>query len=202
LNTTLSAAIKARDEAAAEIDALQAKIIKLESALAQTSPAVDELAQLRAAAHTAALAWNGEGDLPTVDHKQEARLRDEVAAFEASKRSAQSAVASLVASRDAARRVHDAAAKRAELAAITQVLAEEGPKLDAAVRETAQAHVNAFEMRNTFRRFVLDVANRHGDRALNLAVEHSHVLFDQPTGVANMDGINSRLRDLLTSKEA
>jgi hypothetical protein len=199
-NTNLSAAIKARDNAAVEVTAIGAKLAKLETALSATSPAVAELAQLRADAHTAALAWNGEGDLPTVDHKQEARLRDEVNAFESSKRSAQDAVKTLDARRAAAQRAQAEANKRAELAALSQLLAEEDPRQVEEIRAIAQAYVNAVETRTTFRRFILTEANRHGDIELNLAAERSYVTFETPVGVADLDGINARLRDLLTGE--
>jgi hypothetical protein len=201
VNTNLRDAIQARD-AAAEITELAGKIIKLEAAVSKSSPAADELATLRQAAAAAALEWDGESDLPRVDHKREAQLRDEIESFESSKRSAQEAIKVLADRKGAAHRAHAEANKRAELAAMAQLLTEEGPKLDAAVRETAQAYVNANELRTRFRGFILEQANRHGDSELNLRVEHSNILFETPVGVADLTDLNARLAQLLTASEA
>jgi hypothetical protein len=202
VNQNLSDAIRARDTAAAEVDAIGAKISKLESGLAQTCPAVGELAALRAAAQAAALSWDGEGPLPTIDHKQAARLQDEIAAFDASKASAQAAVKTLVDRRNAATQARNEANARAEIAALSQILAEFEPRFVEEIKAAAQVYVDLVASRNEMRRFILAEANRRSDYELNRAIEHSHVLFETPVGVANMDGINSRLRDLLTSKEA
>ena len=85
---------------------------------------------------------------------------------------------------------------------MAQLLTEEGPKLDAAVRETAQAYVNANELRARFRGFILEQANRRGDSELNLRVEHSNILFETPVGVADLTDLNARLAQLLTASEA
>jgi hypothetical protein len=200
LHTNIAALVKNRDDAAAEIVLLDAKIEKLQSATQKASPAVVELAQLREGAAHAAANWNGEGELPRVDHKREARLQDEIAAFESSKRSAQSGAKALVDRRAEVQKAHARAENDANAAAIRVLFAEYEPKLVSEIIAARQTFFDLTEKRVAIRRWLLGQANVFGARDLSLAIEHSEAPFTACEPKVDLDDVNERLAELLTAK--
>jgi hypothetical protein len=133
----------------------------------------------------------------------ERRLSDEVNAFEASKRSAEAGIRTLIDSRVAVQDARNNANARAERLAVAQLLAEEDPAFVAKINDAAKAYTDAVETRSVFLRFILGEANKHGDQSLHHAHQSAMaVSFETPKGNADLDAINARLAQLLTGEEA
>jgi hypothetical protein len=170
----LHEACRARDAAIADIERLDAQITKLQRHAQSASPAVAELHALREdAARSFAAAAEADGELliPAVDHLREARLRDEIEAHRLSVNSADAAISTLVAQRNAAYKVRDGASRYATIAAVEHLLETEGPKLFGAVNEAAQIYTDlAGQMDRLWR-----LAHVHADaldtRELRIAAE-------------------------------
>lgn len=202
MNTTIASAVAARDNAAAEIIAIDAKIEKLEAASQKSSPATIELAQLCQDAAHAAANWNGEGDLPIVDHKREARLRDEIAAFELSKRSAQDGIKTLVDRKIAAQKTRDSAERHAKIEAFKFVLETEGCRLVAEINAARQHLADLDATRKAIHELVLAQARILDERSLFTAVENAHVMFAPIEGKADLAPLNAKIDSLLNPKKA
>jgi hypothetical protein len=202
MNPNLSEAIKARDTAAADIIELNKKIEKLETAAARTCPAVAELARLRDDAARAAAHWDGEGELPAVDHKRAARLADEIAAHDLSQQSARDGIRTLIDRRTVADSTRDSANRYATVAAITHVLETEDRRLVAELNEVRQHHADLNATRNALHEAVLSQARQLDERQLFTAVESVRkVLFEQIVGKANLAPFNEIIASMLAPKE-
>jgi hypothetical protein len=171
----LAEALKARDGAIADIDRLQSKITKLERHAQSASPAVAELNALRedsARSFAAAAAEDGELLAPAVDHKREAKLRDEIEAYRLSVESANSAISTLVAQRNAAYTVRDSAGRYATEAAVRHLIEAESVALFAAVNESLRTYVDLTARLDRLRAFTFSHANALDSRELRVAAEN------------------------------
>jgi hypothetical protein len=174
LNSNISEARAARDHAIADIERLQAKISKLERHAQSASPAVAELNALRedsARSFAAAAEADGELLIPAVDHKREAKLRDEIEAHRLSVDSANAAISTLVAQRNAAQKTRDGAARYAQIAAVQHLLETESVALFAAVNETMRVYVDLIGRLDRLRAFTFHHADAIDARELRVAAE-------------------------------
>jgi hypothetical protein len=170
----LHEAIRARDEAAVEAERIQARIVKLERHAQSASPAVAELNALRDdAARSFATAAEAHGELliPAVDHKREARLRDEIEAHRLSVESANAAISTLVAQRNKAYATRDGAGRFAMIASVEQLVETESAKLFAEVNATMQVYVDLISRLDRLRAFAFHHADALDARELRVAGE-------------------------------
>jgi chromosome segregation ATPase len=202
VNPQLSAAIKARDESAAEVDRLTEQLAKLERAIASTSPAIAELASIRHQAEAEMEAWSaagGEGKMPTADHGAIAKLEAEISAHASSIASAQTALQSVIARREAAKARHASVVKYVSISALLALVAEEDPKLIAEIETAQQKLLDLDATRTTLRKFLSAQADVIKERELFVALERTDaVRLPSIVGKANMDTINARLAELQT----
>jgi hypothetical protein len=103
MNPQLTAAIKLRDEARAEVGAIDSRVGKLERLTQSSSPAASEKAALHSDHELSLKAWVASGDAdapPALDADRLARLDAEIRAHESSKASANDGIAALIRARD------------------------------------------------------------------------------------------------------
>jgi hypothetical protein len=174
VNNHLHEALMARDAALADIERLNERLVKLERHAASASPAVAELNALRednARAFASAAEADGELLIPAVDHKREAKLRDEIEAHRLSVDSANAAISTLVAQRNAAQKTRDGAARYAQIAAVQHLLETESVALFAAVNETMRVYVDLIGRLDRLRAFTFHHADAIDARELRVAAE-------------------------------
>jgi hypothetical protein len=170
----LHEACTARDIATVEIEGLDARLIKLERHAQSASPAVAELNALRednARAFAAAAEADGELLIPAVDHKREAKLRDEIEAHRISVDSANAAISTLVAQRAAAYKTRDGASRYATVAAVEQLIESESVKLFAEVNAAVQTYTDLVAKIDRLRAFTFQHADSLDARELRVAAE-------------------------------
>jgi hypothetical protein len=202
MNTPLTAAIKARDESAAEVDRLTEQSAKLERAISSASPAIAELASIRHQAAAEMEAWSaagGEGKMPTADHGAIAKLEAEISAHASSIASAQAALQSVIVRREAARARHASVVKYVSINALLALVAEEDPKLIAEIETAQQTLLDLDATRTTLRKFLSGQADVIKERELYVALERMDaVRLTSRAGNADMAAINARLAELQT----
>jgi hypothetical protein len=195
----LHEAIRARDEAAAEEKRLQSQIEKLERHAASAPPAVAELNGLRDDNRCAFLEYDGDGPVPKVDHKREAKLLDEIQAHSVSTASATAAIRTLVDKREKARAVVRDATRYATVAALLAVFEQEEPRLVAEILAVRQKLVDLDETRTAFRKSVHAQAIELNSPELHRAVERSaQRLFEAPKPNADLSVLNAKVDALLS----
>jgi hypothetical protein len=198
----LHEAIRARDEAAAEEKRLQAQIERLERHAASASPAVVELAQLKADAAAAMAAWSeadGEGKIPSSDFARQAKLENELRAHTTSVENANTAIRDLVGKREKARAVVRDATRYATVAALLAVFEQEEPRLVAEIEDTRQKLADLDTTRTAFRKSVHAQAIELNSPELHRAVERAaQRLFDAPKPNADLSVLNAKVDALLS----
>jgi hypothetical protein len=195
VNPQLSAAIKARDESAAEVDRLTEQLAKLERAIATTSPAIPALSAAREENRLAFLAWSeagSEGDYPVA--VDTSRLEADVQLHNNGVASAQAALQSVIARREAAKARHANAVKSVQVLALLQLIEEEDPKLIAEIESAQQKLLDLDATRSALRKFLSAQADFFRERELYIALERvDAVRLASSVGKANMDSINAKL---------
>jgi hypothetical protein len=200
VNHQLSAAIKARDEAAVDLDALTVQTAKLERAIATTSSAIPALNAAREENRLAFLAWSeagSEGDYPVA--ADTSRLEADVQLHNNGVASAQAALQSVIARREVAKARHAAASKYVGVNALLVLVAEEDPKLIAKIESAQQKLLDLDATRTALRKFLGGQADITKERELYVALERMNaVQLTSSAGNANLDAINARLTALQT----
>lgn len=183
MTTHLSQAIAARYNAAAEGAAIDAQIAKLSTLAQSTCGATAQLNTLRDLSAVAFEAWSqtGEGAVPTVDAKRQAKLRDEIEAHRVSTDSASRAIQGLNAKRNAATQTEQRASRAAHVMAIEQTLADALPTFMAAINEAGQALAEKIGAIDGLFGFVTSEAHRLGERSLFVAMERAREMQSQLT---------------------
>jgi hypothetical protein len=200
---TLHAAVKARDEFAAEVDRLTEQSAKLERAIASTSPAISALNAAKEENRLAFLAWSeagAAGELPVA--ADTSRLEAEVSAFNTSIDSARAALQSVIARRADARSRHEAAIKSVSISALLTLIAEEDPRLIAEIESAQQKVLDLDATRGLLRKFLSAQADLLKERELYVALERvDAVRLTSRSGNADMTAINARLAELQTGSK-
>jgi hypothetical protein len=210
LNTNhLAEAVAAKQAAIEEISPLQAQIVRLERHAQSASPAVAELNALRedtVRSFAAAAEADGELLIPAVDHKREAKLRDEIEAHRLSVDSANAAISTLVAQRNAAQKTRDGAARYATVAALKHMLETESATLFAEINAAAQIYVDLDARLDRLRSVVVEYARTLDERELYVAVEHldkaKRTALFRPEPSADTGEWRAKLADLLSNANA
>jgi hypothetical protein len=199
----LHEAMRARDTAAVDLDALTAQSAKLERAIASTSPAIPSLNAAKEENRLAFLAWSeagAAGELPVA--VDTSRLEAEVSAFNTSIDSARAALQSVIARREAAKTRHANAVKNVSVLALLALVAEEDPKLIAEIESVQQKLLDLDATRGALRKFPSAQADFFRERELYIALERvDAVRLTTNAGKANMDAINAKLTALQTVGE-
>ena len=211
MNTNnLRDAIKARDDAAAEITALGAKIERLSTLAQGTSPAVADRNALVNDHQAALAAWagTGDGDPPLLDSDRKARLEAEIRAFEDSKRSANDGIAAM----NATRSKHLEVFRRAEVAAqfhgVENVATEVLPEIISGVNAALAAHTVAVSKLESLRVWIMDEARRAADAGIGnglfalaeRTLDQANKALVQPPQIIDATDLRSRLADVLSAR--
>jgi hypothetical protein len=151
-------------------------------------------------------AWSatgGEGKMPTADHGAIAKLEAEISAHASSIASAQTALQSVVARREAAKPRHASAVKYVSINALLALVVEEDPKLIAEIESAQQKLLDLDATRTALRKFLSAQADLLGERELFVSLERMDaVRLTSRAGNADLSAISAKLTALQTGDKA
>jgi hypothetical protein len=196
LHTNITALVKVRDDAAAEIVSLDSAIGRLDRVSKSTSGAIAELAAIHQDHQTRVESWSmngGEGAIPSLDRKHVARLERERDDHEDSKASAEAGLKTLVEKRSKVQIEHLQADRAVTIAALLVIVNEDLPRVANELKLARQAQTDRASEFENLRSSILAQGVVLAAPELAHVIDRLNIQFEQPVANGSLDAINAKL---------